>query len=411
MTAAPSIDFFARSIRERLFVPQPEERRRIGIEVELLPRFVDSGLPCPLGLDETVRRSTLTIVRRHASAAGWREQRSAKGAPYFTLPGDGTLTFEPGGQLELCTPPRVSIGALLREVEATLDGLRAAATESGVELVSVGIDSENGIEAVPLQIDSERYVRMNRYFASIGPSGARMMRQTAATQISVDPGGDPEARWRLLCDLTPYLTAMFANSPRYAGMETGYASFRAHCWRLLDPSRTGVPASRVPACEAYTRFALDAVDMWRTSDLGAYRPFADWVADGAWTEAQWDDHLSTLFPEVRPRGYLEVRSIDALDATMIAAPIVLIAGLVYDAEAAAEARRAVPVIDEELLNRAARCGLRDAEIASRAVALVAIGLRGARALGEGIVDGETLERAAQFFSDYALQRRAPGDNG
>src|SRR5438067_207173 len=181
--------------------------------------------------------------------------------------------------------------------------------DDGIDLASVGIDPHNTIDSVPLQLHSPRYDRMTRYFDSIGPSGVRMMRQTAATQVSLDPGRDPAARWRLLADLTPYLTAMFANSPRYAGGETGYRSFRARCWRLLDPSRTGIPHPALPACEAYTQFALDAVDMMRTTENGAYRAFGDWAADGQWTDVEWEDHLSTLFPEVRPRGYLEVRSI------------------------------------------------------------------------------------------------------
>jgi glutamate--cysteine ligase len=410
MTAAASLDFFARSVRERLFVPQPDERRRIGVELELLPRFSDTRLPCPLGMDGAPGRNTLAIVRRHATEVEWREHRSSKGAPYFTLPSGATLTFEPGGQLELCTPPRVSIGALLSEIESSLAGLRVAAADDGVELLSVGIDPENPISAVPLQIESDRYLRMTRYLETIGPSGPRMMRQTAATQVSLDPGADPGPRWRLLCDLTPYLTAMFANSPRYAGMETGYASFRARCWRLLDPSRTGVPEAHLPAHEAYTRFALDAVDMWRPGEPDTYRPFVDWVAEGTWTEGQWENHLSTLFPEVRPRGYLEVRSIDALATDMLAAPVVLLAGLVYDAPSAAEARRLLPAADDDLLNRAALCGLRDSEIAERAADLVTLGLRGARAVGEGIIDGETLEMATQFFSDRTLQRRSPGDS-
>jgi glutamate--cysteine ligase len=410
MTAAAQLDPFARFVRERLFVAQAVEERRIGLEVEMLPFLAESGAPCPLESDGEGGLSTLPFVRRYGESRGWREHRSPKGAPYFALPNGVTLTFEPGGQLELCTSARSAIGVLIADTRRVLADLRAAAADAGIELASVGIDPHNDVAAVPLQLRSERYVKMTRYFDSIGPSGVRMMRQTAATQVSLDAGSDPAGRWRLLADATPYLTAMFANSPRYAGEDSGFRSFRARCWRLLDPSRTGVPHPELPAREAYARFAFDAVDMTRTTPNGEYRPFADWAADGHWNEAQWENHLSTLFPEVRPRGHLEVRSIDAVPPEVLAAPVVLLAGLAYDDTAAAEARRLLPPADEDMLNGAARCSLRDSGIAMTASALVAVGLRGARALGEQVIGGAELERAEDFFGRWTLRGRSPADD-
>ena len=411
MTATAGLDFFARSVRERLFVPGANEVRRVGAEIELLPFLADSGLPCPLEKTHHDERCTLALIRAFGAGLGWSECRSAKGAPYFVLPNGWTLTFEPGGQLELCTLPEASISHLLSEVQATILGLKQAAADAGIELASVGIDPRNEVERVPLQLHSARYEGMTRYFQSIGPSGVRMMRQTAATQVSLDPGQDPARRWRLLADLAPYLTAMFANSPRYAGESTGYQSFRARCWRLLDPSRTGVPPAELSACEAYTRFALDAGDMSRTADDGSYRPFGEWAGDGQWTELEWENHLTTLFPEVRPRGYLEVRSIDALGPDMLAAPLILLAGLVYDEQTAKEARGLVPAADDGMLNRAAQCGLRDEAIARVAAELTALGIRGARALGEAIIRGADIECAEEFFRVFTLQRRSPADAG
>ena len=412
MTATAAVqDFFARSIRDQLFVPRPTDLQRVGVEIEMLPFFADSGLPCPLDATPDEKRSTLVLLRAYGTRFDWEERRSSKGAPYFALPNGWTVTFEPGGQLELCTLPRASISRLLREVQATIIDLKRAAVEAGIDLASVGIDPRNDIRRVPLQLHSPRYERMTRYFDAIGPSGVRMMRQTAASQVSLDPGSDPERRWRLLADLTPYLTAMFANSSRYAGEETGYRSFRARCWRSLDPSRTGVPYPELPACEAYTRFALDAGDMSRTAPDGSYRSFGEWAADGQWTAPQWDDHLTTLFPEVRPRGYLEVRSIDALGTEMLGAAVILLAGLTYDEQTAEEAKGLLPPADEEMLNRAARCGLRDEEIAGVAAELARLGMRGARALGNDVVSGADLECAEEFFRTWTLERRSPADAG
>jgi glutamate--cysteine ligase len=236
-----------------------------------------------------------------------------------------------------------------------------------------------------------------------------MMRQTAATQVSVDGGAEPGDRWRLLSDLSPYLTAIFANSSRYAGRETGYRSFRAHCWRELDDSRTGVPHPELPPVEAYTRFALDARDMTRRDENGLFRAFREWAQDGVRTEAQWDNHLTTLFPEVRPRGHLEIRALDAVDSPAVTAACVLIAGLTYDDPTAMNARQLVGAADDDLLRRAARCALHDPMIGETATSLVEIGLKGASALGEEVIAGPELEEAAAFFSEWTARRRSPAD--
>jgi glutamate--cysteine ligase len=409
MTASAAVDYFGRSVRDRLFAPSGPDSCRIGVEIEMLPLLSGSGLPCPLEATND-DPSTLGFLRPYGGALGWRECRSAKGAPYFALPNGATLTFEPGGQLELCTPARRSISGLLGETRVILDGLRHRAAEAGISLVSVGIDPANEIDRVPLQLQSDRYVEMTRYFESIGPFGVRMMRQTAATQVSVDGGPDPAERWRLLSDLAPYLTAIFANSPRYAGRDTGYRSFRAQCWRELDDSRTGVPFPELPAAEAYTRFALDAVDMMRRDQNGSYRAFSEWVQDGKWTEPQWDNHLTTLFPEVRPRGHLEIRSLDAVDAPAMTAACALIAGLTYDVSSAVDARHLVGAADEESLKCAARCGLHDPAIGETAIALAQIGLRGASKLGEQIIAGAELEEASAFVSEWTFRRRSPADD-
>lgn len=409
MTTLSSLEYFERSVRERLFAPDASDRRFIGAEVEMLALLAESGWPCPLEPTAGERRSTLGFLRQYGASRGWRERRSAKGSPYFALPNGSTLTFEPGGQLELCTVPNRCVSDLIRETKVVLLDLRAAARDDGIILASVGIDPENPVDRVPLQLSSPRYVAMTRYFETIGPSGVRMMRQTAATQLSVDPGPRPEERWRLLCDLAPYLTAIFANSPRYAGRVSGDQSFRARCWRLLDPSRTGIPYPECPPADAYTRFALEAVDMTRTDTDGAYRTFLEWTSDDDATEAQWENHLTTLFPEVRPRGHLELRSIDAVEPELVGAALVLVAGLIYDPRSTGEARELVGAADEEMLNRAAHCGLRDGVLLSRCQALVEIGLRGARALGARVIADAELDEAAGLFAQWTGRGLSPAD--
>jgi len=152
MTALAAVDYFARSVRDRLFAPSDPDSCRIGVEIEMLPLLSESGLPCPLETTAGDDTSTLGFLRPYGKALGWRECRSAKGAPYFALPNGAMLTFEPGGQLELCTPARRTISGLLRETRVILVGLRQSAADAGIALVSVGIDPSNEIDRVPLQL-------------------------------------------------------------------------------------------------------------------------------------------------------------------------------------------------------------------------------------------------------------------
>jgi hypothetical protein len=277
-------------VHERCFAPSADDGLpRIGAEVEFLALDALSRGPVPV---HALDRGLLALLRRHARIAAWTESRSAYGTPQFVVAGRATVSFEPGGQIEIATVACASASTLIEALETVVAPLRVSLAREGVTLVSKGIDPCTAIAEVELQLRVDRYERMTRYFDRIGPFGARMMRQTAAVQISVDRGPDPAARWRLLNDVAPYLVALFANSTHYAGADTGHRSYRSHCWRMLDASRTGVAApSDDPAAE-YTRFALGAADMMRLTRDGEYRSFGDWAAVGKWTIDGWERHLT-----------------------------------------------------------------------------------------------------------------------
>ena len=195
----------------------------------------------PLPLDGATGVSTLAILRRAGADAGWRERRSAKAnVPEVELPDGGRITFEPGGQIEISSAPNASLSALVARLRATVATI-AEAAPPGVELLSLRRRPANARwRTSPPQLDADRYRRMLRHFDRIGPSGARMMRQTASFQVCVDGGDAPELTWKVLNALAPFMVAIFANSPRYAGRETGHRSYRRHIWATLDPRRTGV---------------------------------------------------------------------------------------------------------------------------------------------------------------------------
>ena len=389
--------------------------RRIGAEVELLALSAATRRPLPL---HAVRAhgpaapALLPLLRTVAAREGWREEPTPHGAPRFRVRGGGVLSLEPGGQLELSSTPCPSVGALLVQLAASLAPLSSAARDLGVRLVAAGIDPHNTLEDAPLLLGGERYARMDRYFARLGVAGARMMRQTASLQINLDWSPDARGRalqWRVLNAAAPLLIAIFANSPVYAGRETGHLSFRALTWRSVDPARTGL-FSGVEMEREYRCFAMDAPMMLRPLEDGRYRTAREWRSDGKLSDASWAEHLSTLFPEVRPRAYLEVRSIDALDPVWHAAPLALLAGLVYCRESLEAAAELLGPPEPAWLTRAATHGVHDPLLAARAEALWRISLAGCEALGPGMVESHVLERAREFARRYTFHGRSPADD-
>lgn len=411
--AALSRGALAADLREHFFRPAPtlHTRPAIGAEAELLALSAATRRPCPIE-PAPGELATLPVLRRLAARGGWHEEQTAHGAPKFRLPDGSLLSYEPGGQLELSSAPATSVGALVAALHAGVLPLRAAMREAGIELLSVGIDPFNALEATPLRLTGERYARMAAYFARRGAAGARMMRQTAAFQVNLDwaaDAGERALQWQVLNAAAPYLTAIFAGSPRYADRPSGYASYRAQCWRELDPLRTGALPAAGDGADEYLEFALRAPWMLHPTAAGEHLPLAEWLRRDDLSFAAWRLHLTTLFPEVRPKGYLEVRGLDALEPAWYAAPLVLLSGLVY---APAALRAAAALLgrpdDAALLARAARCGLADPEIRRGALALWEIGLWGAAELGPAFVEPPLLERAREFAGLYTRAGRAPG---
>jgi glutamate--cysteine ligase len=398
-------------LAEHVFAAPPSASltpRRVGAEVELIPVEASSGRRCPL--ETGAVPGTLPFLRRFGARQGWKETSTAKGTPCFELPAGGALTFEPGGQLEYSSPPCRSPSALLALLRSVVLPLRAAAGNDGIELMAVGIDPFNPADSAPLLLRTRRYARMAEYLGRIGPAGARMMRQTAAFQVSLDLDDEPWLRWSVLNAAAPYVTAIFANSPLYDGSATGCRSTRAQVWRALDPARTGLPWDGPAPVGAYLDFALRAPAILLPQLLGEHRPFGEWLRHARPTVEEWRDHLSTLFPEVRPRGHLELRSCDAIGPQWYAAPIALAVGITYDPWALRTAADLLGRPDLGLLDRAGRLGLGDPAIGRTALDLVDIAVAGCQALGPGYFHPSDLEQARCFFDQYTRRGRSPADD-
>jgi glutamate--cysteine ligase len=371
---------------------------RIGAEVEMLVRHRGSGAIATLdaALGEWLRCA--------ADRAGWVSLSSTKGAPKFRLASGSTITLEPGGQLEIITKPHASPHALVRDIQEQVRELSASADEFSLVLAAAGIDPLHTLEETPLQLDAERYARMDAYFNTISSAGARMMRQTAAFQLSIDAAHDPALTWCVLNRAAPVLTALFANSRMYNGRDSGYASYRAQMWRELDATRTGTHET----ADAYAAFALAARSI---EDDPLYRRFRDIPGT---TSQQWANHLTTLFPEVRPNQYFEMRCIDAIPPLYAAAPVLIVAALAWDCDMLRAAAQFLPAADDERLLRAARLGMEDEGLASDARRLVELTLevcerlRGSRGAGD---DAESFASDADIAALTAWLERSLATHG
>lgn len=376
-------------ISQHCFRGDARSPRTIGAELEYLVLNTETGRPHHLDGSN----GTFELLRALAPSFGWQEQRSQHKIPRFHTATGGVITFEPGGQIEYSSAPFRSATQMLRDVEHHSAALEAVFQEHGITLHSLGVDPFNTIDAVPLQLDSARYVNMTRYFAQIGPAGERMMRQTAALQVNISASSDAMQRWRLLNRLAPVLIALFANSRCYGGVDSGHASYRAQTWREADPARTGVFPGEDPVHE-YTRFALSAPDLLHPNANNEYRLLSEQTR--AFDPTILADHLTTLFPEVRPRGWFEIRSCDAQPAQTLAAPIVLIAGIVLDERAADAAFELLPVASEASLHAAGRLGITAPSLQPVFADLVDLAIGGCRRLG-GFLEDPDLERAQDLL--------------
>lgn len=280
--------------------------------------------------------------------------------PAPALPGGSRLTFEPGGQIELSAPPAATVGAACESVAADLAALDEALSPFGVRL------RQRGTSPWPHRrlMDGPRYRAMETYFDESWPCGRSMMCSTASVQVNLGLG---PGRWRAANILGPVLAAGFANSP----VPGQWATSRLAIWLALDPSRTAPVGIADDPGQAWADYALAARVMLIRVAEDRYLPLlepltaADWVTRGhplGWpTSDDLGYHLTTLFPPVRPKGWLELRMIDALPDPWWRVPVAVAAALVDDSEAVAAA--------ESTAGRwwpAARAGLADPRLARAA---------------------------------------------
>jgi glutamate--cysteine ligase len=432
-------------IDEKVFPLQPETYRNqypgfpgaVGLEIEMLPLFDDSTTTAPRGVPLQGQADTLAAwLRKISLAHGWERIESGTGANQWLMgvkldQGDN-LSFEPGGQLEFSSRPYHCLSEAINRttyIQSLLD--RELKQLGNVSLLQVGINPWHSVDTIGLQMQKPRYLAMNEFFSRISEYGPRMMRQTCTVQVNLDFGRDETTmakRFLASMLMSPISGAIFNYSAFESGKFTGVTGLRQRVWRHLDPSRTDVPKLD------YLLKRLDkkaCVDTWYDFTMNArvvfsarqdYRvmheptTWAQWMAqgiDGVRPDASdFETHLSLLFPEVRARGFLEMRSVDCQSRVWQFVPAGWWTGLLYD-------DRAVDAVIElmtphasnlySLLQRA-ETGLSDPTIGALAIKLMDIADAGLKRLPACYFGGGALKGLEVFAEQFVHRGRVPAND-
>ena len=393
---------------------RPKDEWLVGIEVETMARVAATQLPLAYeGEGASVRR----VIEAYSAARG--------GA--LVLEGDrpvgidaswGGITLEPGGQVEWSSRPARDLTDLAREIDGHLPAMRGVAASLSVSWLDVAVDPVTPLSEMPW-MPKARYGIMREIMAKQGRLAHRMMTQTASVQCAFDYASDEDwtRKFRAAALLTPIAVALFANSSRIDGKDSGWASYRQAIWRETDPDRCDLPdVVFTPrfGIDAWVEWVCDVPTLFLRRENGMIAsggsPLRDLLTRcgcDAVTMEDWELHLSSIFTEVRSYGYIEVRSADLQPDPLILAVPAFWTGLLYDDGALDDALALGRPFDNPArwrrgMDEASRHGLSGrvdgieiAELAAQAVARSAESLRaGAHCAGTG--DGvEALSRLAR----------------
>jgi len=333
--------------RDDLLVPfesgeKPKAAWRIGTEHEkFVYRREDHRAP---GYDEPGGIRDLLMAM---TEFGWEPVE--EGGKVIALSGaDGTVSLEPAGQFELSGAPLEHLHQTCAEAGRHLHQVKAVGDKLGLGFLGLGMWPDKRRDELPI-MPKGRYTIMLRHMPRVGNLGLDMMLRTCTIQVNLDyeSEADMVRKFRVGLALQPLATALFANSPFTEGKPNGYLSYRSHIWSDTDPARTGMLPFVFEegfGYERYVDYALD-VPMYFVFRDGKYidaaglsfRDFLEGKLSALPGEkprlSDWTDHLSTAFPEVRLKSFLEMRGADGGRWSRICALPALWVGLLYDESA------------------------------------------------------------------------------
>jgi len=316
--------------------PRPEWR--IGTEYEKLAVYADGrAVPYsgPAGIE--------VLLRRLSDRYGW-ELVTEKGHVVALRRGQASITLEPGGQVELSGEPWSTVHDAAREFRRHVEEILGVGKDLGIYFLGLGMQPFSRLDDIEW-VPKRRYEIMAPYMSRVGSLGHRMMKQTATVQVNLDFGSEADAmaKMRVAMGLVPLVAAMYANSPLSDGDLNGYMSYRGHVWTDTDPDRSGLLGfvfSERAGFADYVEYALDVPmyfivrDAWIDMTAYTFREFLEKGHGGhRATMADWNTHLTTLFPEVRMKQFIEVRAADSPPLELVLSLPALVKGLFYWSDA------------------------------------------------------------------------------
>ncbi len=260
--------------------------------------------------------------------------------------GRESITLEPGGQIELSGAPLDNIHETCEETTNHLKELKKIGNEHNFILLGIGVEPNLSLDDIPW-MPKQRYEIMKKYMTQVGRLGHHMMKRTCTNQVNIDYFSEQDMieKLRLMFNLESIATAIFANSPFDQGKISKYKSLRSHFWHHTDSDRTGLLPfvfEKGFSFENYTDYAIN-VPMYfinrnhKYIDMTKYT-FKEYLEensndqDDAILLKDWEDHLTTLFPQVRLKQYIEIRSMDACNWDLICSQPAFWIGILYDDE-------------------------------------------------------------------------------
>ncbi|WP_412064592.1 glutamate--cysteine ligase [Rhizobium sp. SYY.PMSO] len=329
---------------------KPKEKFRIGTEHEKFVFFRADNSPVPYFGDASIS----ALLKGLQAKSGWDPIMDGGNIIGLGEPsGMGAISIEPGGQFELSGAPLETIHETCRESNNHLAAVREIAEPMGIRFLGIGGSPKWTLAETP-RMPKSRYDIMTRYMPKVGTKGLDMMYRTCTIQVNLDFSSEADMRckMRVSMKLQSLATALFASSPFTEGKPNGLSSWRGDIWRDTDNRRSGLLDFTFRddfGFEDYVKWALD-VPMYFVVRDGRYhdcthvtfRQFMDGalkgeIADWEPTMGDWTNHLSTLFPDVRLKRFLEMRGADGGPWRRICALPAFWVGLLYDDEALAAA--------------------------------------------------------------------------
>jgi glutamate--cysteine ligase len=319
---------------------------RVGAEFETF--VVERATGRALSYDEPggIRDLLQTLSERF----GWQPHYRGDRLTLLTRAGS-MVSLEPGGQVEFSSPPVAHLDDLAAELHRHRTEVRAVVDTDRVAVIAAGVTPFAPVEDIPPPV-RRRHALMAEYLPPRCPMAKHMMQATASTQAAFDYADEADAMRKFALGLTlgPVINAIWGNSPLYGGEPTGWVSYRGRVWLGMDPDRSGLLPQLLAeglSFDRWVNYLLDVPMLFTVRDGNYYpaggRTFRDFLAhgiDGRFpTLADWEVHITTVFPEVRLKQFLEVRGADANSPPLALAVPAFWKGLFYDADAltAAEA--------------------------------------------------------------------------